>query len=241
MTSALQRAVFAASRISGCGQQPISMRQLCRIVSNVFGTRSTAGTETASSAFRCRTIGIGPGIVFNRTVFIHTNRLDGETATNGRRVGMSGCSASNDLGRRTTRGGRLFCKQDSQVGSIPTRSTKFRQSRMRGRYAPLKTERAAFNSLGWHQSGNGVMAWHPCLGSTWSEFNSQFPDQIHASVPEGNDGLRYERSVRRFESCRALQNRATVELAKGIDAMLRTFKRDIVRVTTKRVIWGVVS
>lgn len=63
------------------------------------------------------------------------------------------------------------------MGSIPTRSTKFRQSRMRGRYAPLKTERAAFNSLGWHQSGNGVMAWHPCLGSTWSEFNSQFPDQ----------------------------------------------------------------
>ncbi len=33
---------------------------------------------------------------------------------------------------------------------FPTRSTKFRQSRMRGRYAPLKTERAAFNSLGWY-------------------------------------------------------------------------------------------
>ena len=90
-------------------------------------------------------------------------------------------------GRRTTRGGRLLCKQDSQVGSIPTRSTKFRQSRMRGRYAPLKTERAAFNSLGWHQSGNGVMAWHPCLGSTWSEFNSQFPDQI-LSVRAREDG-----------------------------------------------------
>lgn len=125
MTSALQRAESAASRISGCGQRPISMRQLCRIVSNVLGTRSTAGIETASSAFRCRTIEIGPGIVFNRTVFIRTNRLDGETATNGRRVGMSGCSASNDLGRRTTRGGRLLCKQDSQVGSIPTRSTRF--------------------------------------------------------------------------------------------------------------------
>jgi hypothetical protein len=28
---------------------------------------------------------------------------------------------------------------------------------------------------------------------------------------------------------------------KGIDVMLRCSKRDIVRVTTKRVIWGVVS
>jgi hypothetical protein len=106
--------------------------------------------EMATSVFRSRTIEIGLGIVFIRTVFIHTNRLNGETATNGRRVGMCGCSASKDLGRRTTWGGRLLCKQDSQVGSIPTRSTKFRQSRMRGRYAPLKTERAAFNSLGWH-------------------------------------------------------------------------------------------
>ena len=79
----------------------------------------------ATSIFRLWTIEIGPGIVFNRTVFIHTNRLNGETATNGRRVGMSGCSASKDLGRRTTWGGRLLCKQDSQVGSIPTRSTKF--------------------------------------------------------------------------------------------------------------------
>ncbi len=61
----------------------------------------------------------------------------------------------------------------------------FRQSRMRGRYAPLKTERAAFNSLGWHQSGNGVMAWHPCLGSTWSEFNSQFPDQFMRPCQRG--------------------------------------------------------
>ena len=104
----------------------------------------------AASVFRSPTIEIGPGIVFNKTVFIHTNRLNGETSTNGRRVGMSGCCASKDLGRRTTRGGRLLCKQDSQVGSIPTRSTKFRQSRMRGRYTPLKTERAAFNSLGWH-------------------------------------------------------------------------------------------
>jgi hypothetical protein len=153
MTSALQRAVTAASRISGCEKQPISMTQLCRIVSNVPGTTCTAGTETASRGFRSRTIEIGPGIVFNRTVFIHTNRLDGETATNGRHVGLSGCCASKDLGRRTTRGGRLLCKQDSQVGSIPTRSTKFRQSRMRGRYAPLKTERAAFNSLGWHHRG----------------------------------------------------------------------------------------
>src|ERR1700739_4072024 len=153
MTSALQRVVSAASRISGCEKQPISMRRLCRIVSNVLGTRCTAGTEMASSVFRSRTIEMGPGIVFNRTVFIHTNRLDGETATNGRRVGMGGCSASKYLGRRTTRGGRLLCKQDSQVGSIPTRSTKFRQPRMRGRYAPLKTERAAFNSLGWHHRG----------------------------------------------------------------------------------------
>ena len=60
-------------------------------------------------------------------------------------------------------------------------------------------------------------------------------------MPERIDGLRYERSVRGFESCRALQIRATVELLKGLDAMLRTFKRDIVRMTTKRVIWGVVS
>lgn len=153
------------------------MTQFCRIVLNVLGMRCTAGAEMATSVFRSRTIEIGPGIVFNRTVFIHMNRLGGETATNGRRVGMCGCNASKGLGRRTTRGGRLLCKQDSQVGSIPTRSTRFRQSRMRGRYAPLKTERAAFNSLGWRQSGNGVMAWHPCLGSTWSEFNSQFPDQ----------------------------------------------------------------
>ena len=77
----------------------------------------------ATSVFKSQTIGIGPGIVFNRTVFIRTNRLDGEAATNGRRVGMRGCCASNKLGRRTTRGGRLLCKQDSQVGSIPTRST----------------------------------------------------------------------------------------------------------------------
>ena len=153
MTSASQRGEFAASRISGCGRQLISMRQLCRIVSSVLGMRCTAGAEMATSICKSRMTEIGPGIVFNRTVFIHTNRLDGETATNGRRVGMSGCSASKDLGRRTTWGGRLLCKQDSQVGSIPTRSTKFRQSRMRGRYAPLKTERAAFNSLGWHHRG----------------------------------------------------------------------------------------
>jgi hypothetical protein len=77
----------------------------------------------ATSVFRSRMIEIGPGIVFNKPVFIHTNRLNGETATNGRRAGMSGCSASKDLGRRTTWGGRLLCKQDSQVGSMPTRST----------------------------------------------------------------------------------------------------------------------
>ena len=79
----------------------------------------------ATSVFRSRTIENGPNIVFNGTVFIHTNRLGGETATNGRRVGICGSSASKDLGRRTTWGGRLLCKQDSQVGSIPTRSTKF--------------------------------------------------------------------------------------------------------------------
>ena len=78
----------------------------------------------ATSVFSFRTIEIGPGIVFNKTAFIHSNRLDGEITTNGLRVGMSGCSASKDLGRRTTWGGRLLCKQDSQVGSIPTRSTK---------------------------------------------------------------------------------------------------------------------
>ena len=153
MTSAWQRAEFAASRISGSERQLISMRQLCRIVSNALGMRCTAGAEMATSVFRSRTIEIGPGIVFNGTVFIHTNHLDGETATNGRRVGMSGCSASKDLGRRTTRGGRLLCKQDSQVGSIPTRSTKFRQSRMRGRYAPLKTSEKRLNSLGWRHRG----------------------------------------------------------------------------------------
>ena len=147
MTRASQRAEFAASRISGCGRQLISMRRLCRIVSNALGMRCTAGAEMAASISKSRTIEIGPGIVFNRTVFIHTNRLDGETATNGRRVGMCGCSASKDLGRRTTWGGRLLCKQDSQVGSIPTRSTKFRQSRMRGRYAPLKTSEKRSGSL----------------------------------------------------------------------------------------------
>ena len=98
MTSASQRAEFVASRISGCGRQLISMRQLCRIVSNALGTRCTAGAEMATSIFRSRTIEIGPGIVFNRTVFIHTNRLDGEIATNGRRAGLSGCSASKDFG-----------------------------------------------------------------------------------------------------------------------------------------------
>jgi hypothetical protein len=82
----------------------------------------------ATSVFRSRTIEIGPGIVFNRTVFIHTNHLDGETATNGRRVGICGCSASKDLGRRTTWGGRLLCKQDSQVGSIPTQSTNIHEA-----------------------------------------------------------------------------------------------------------------
>ena len=34
-------------------------------------------------------------------------------------------------------------------------------------------------------SGNGVMAWHPCLGSTWSEFNSQFPDQSLSARARG--------------------------------------------------------
>jgi len=106
----------------------ISMGQLCRIVSNALGTRCTAGAEMATNVFRSRTIEIGPGIVFNETVFIHTNRLDGEITTNGRHVGMSGCSASKDLGRRTTWGGRLLCKQDSQVGSIPTRSTNFHEA-----------------------------------------------------------------------------------------------------------------
>ena len=49
-------------------------------------------------------------------------------------------------------GERRTCNAEA-VGAEPTRSTKFRQSRMRGRYAPLKTERAAFNSLGWHHRG----------------------------------------------------------------------------------------
>ena len=70
------------------------MTQFCRIVSSALGMRCTAGAEMASSIFRFRTIEIGPGIVFNRTVFIHMNRLDGETATNGRRVGIGGCNAS---------------------------------------------------------------------------------------------------------------------------------------------------
>ena len=119
MTSAWQRAEFVASRISGCGRQLISMRQLCRIVSSVLGTRCTAGAEMATSVFRSRMIESGLSIVFNKTVFIHTDRLDGEITTNGRRVGMSGCSASKDLGRRTTWGGRLLCKQDSQVVQFP--------------------------------------------------------------------------------------------------------------------------
>lgn len=127
------------------------------------------------------------------------------------------------------------------MGSIPTRSTKFRQSRMRGRYAPLKTERAAFNSLGWHQSGNGVMAWHPCLGSTWSEFNSQFPDQS-LSVRAREDGWPSLRTkCTQVRILPGAPNSCYSRTRKGIDAMLRTFKRDIVRMTTKRVIWGVVS
>lgn len=62
-------------------------------------------------------------------------------------------------------------------------------------------------------------------------------------MPERIYGLRYERRVRRFESCRALQNCVTVRHAvrTGIDIMLRTFKHDICRMTGKRVIWGVVS
>ena len=52
----------------------------------------------ATSVFRFQTIEVGLGIVFNRTVFIHTNRLDGETAMNGRRIGMSGCCASREMG-----------------------------------------------------------------------------------------------------------------------------------------------
>ena len=82
----------------------------------------------AACISKSRMIEIGPGIVFNKTVFIHTNRLDGETATNGRRVGICGWSASKDLGRRTTWGGRLLCKQDSQVGSIPTGSTSIHEA-----------------------------------------------------------------------------------------------------------------
>ena len=61
-------------------------------------------------------------------------------------------------------GERRTCNAEA-VGAEPTRSTKIRQSRMRGRYAPLKPERAAFNSLGWHQSGNGVMHGIRALGA----------------------------------------------------------------------------
>ena len=90
----MRRAEFAASRISGCRRRLTSMRQLCRIVSNAPGMRCIAGAGMASSISRFRTIEIGPGIALKRTVSIHTDRLDGETATNGRRVGMSGCSAN---------------------------------------------------------------------------------------------------------------------------------------------------
>ena len=54
------------------------------------------------------------------------------------------------------------------------------------------------------------MAWHPCLGSTWSEFNSQFPDQFRAPVAYR---IRHritnplsESSLSRFNSCRVLHN-----------------------------------
>lgn len=134
------------------------MRQLCRIVSSVPGTRCTAGAEMATSVFRSRTIESGPGIVFNRTVFIHTNRLDGETATNDRRVGMSGCSASKDLGRRTTRGGRLLCKQDSQVGSIPTRSTRFSPVAYARSIRSAENGESSVQLAGLAPSGNSVMS-----------------------------------------------------------------------------------
>jgi hypothetical protein len=39
--------------------------------------RSIAGAEMADSVFSSQTIEAGPDTVFNRTVFIHTNRLDG--------------------------------------------------------------------------------------------------------------------------------------------------------------------
>jgi hypothetical protein len=77
MTSAKQRAVSVASRINGSVQELTSMTQLCRIVSNALGMRSIAGAEMADSVFSSQTIEAGPDTVFNRTVFIHTNRLDG--------------------------------------------------------------------------------------------------------------------------------------------------------------------
>ena len=61
-------------------------------------------------------------------------------------------------------------------------------------------------------TGNSVMRCIRALGARGLSSILSSPTKLCASVPERIDGLRYERSVRGFESCRALQIRATVKL-----------------------------
>ena len=63
-------------------------------------------------------------------------------------------------------------------------------------------------------SGNSVMRCIRALGARGLSSILSSPTKLCASVPERIDGLRYERSERRFESCRTLHNRATVRPRK---------------------------
>lgn len=85
------------------------------------------------------------------------------------------------------------------------------------------------------------MAWHPCLGSTWSEFNSQFPDQPLSARAREDRWPSLRTKCTQVRVLPGAPKSCYSRTRKGIGAMLRTFKRDIVRMTTKRVIWGVVS
>ena len=64
--------------------------------------------------------------------------------------------------------------------------------------------REAVRLAGLAPSGNGVMRCIRALGARGLSSILSSPTKCCASVPEGIDGLRYERSARRFESCRTL-------------------------------------
>ena len=89
--------------------------------------------------------------------------------------------------------------------------------------------------------GEWCNALHPCLGSTWSEFNPQFPDQNFSVRARGDGWPSLRTKCTHVRILPGAPKSCYSRTRKGIGAVLRTFKRDTVRMTSKRVIWGVVS